>query len=648
MVLLGLVLGAAGILFCSRVYNPFGDSVESPLVLIPDDMDFVVYVPDFPTFMGEVRERDFVTALDGHPGFQGFLKTKGARESGLVDTLRKVFRSLDDAAGRVPLGLELMGDVSGTEVIVAGYFPEKKDGELRFMAVFQPGAWKTIAGVNILLDETLCDWFVSDALEAEGIGIEHRRDQVKLAFPDWNQDLWITRIADTVLVSTEERQLARIHGAVLKDGLPESPAPRYFPLQNASGDFHAQVLARRRKADTYLELEKQLLDLWGPEDLDLVEATLPRVGSVDMVVELHIGSGIGVALSGGLGDQKEDDVSAVLEPFTKDDLEEVMDGYRRFLPKEVFGILHLHAPLGRLTQRLFSREDIFPFEEQKLLDDYLASTPVFGSRVAFFETLSRHSESATSIVFFTQPREMFSDQAKPGYAVVVRAKDIEGLKRLLARLQREIVQTNGEGPVTQLFHETKGGVELYKPVLQANVIDDPRVTIPGLAIADGHLLISNFYPMLKVLPEVLAGTHPSMKDHDGFQSALSYAPDDLLLAGLLDHDRLEPYLDQSVSGWAHQHSTPTNDDFEQWIIEGRNLGVKQDMKPGPELEGFADRYRNRKHEAAIQVELPRRRAEARRHVDYFRGLLTSTGFFVEIQGGEVKIQLRIDPKHQGQ
>ena len=271
VVLLGLVLGAAGILFCSRVYNPFGDSVESPLVLIPDDMDFVVYVPDFPTFMGEVRERDFVTALDGHPGFQGFLKTKGARESGLVDTLRKVFRSLDDAAGRVPLGLELMGDVSGTEVIVAGYFPEKKDGELRFMAVFQPGAWKTIAGVNILLDETLCDWFVSDALEAEGIGIEHRRDQVKLAFPDWNQDLWITRIADTVLVSTEERQLARIHGAVLKDGLPESPAPRYFPLQNASGDFHAQVLARRRKADTYLELEKQLLDLWGPEDLDLVE-----------------------------------------------------------------------------------------------------------------------------------------------------------------------------------------------------------------------------------------------------------------------------------------------------------------------------------------------------------------------------------------
>ncbi|MEE2711707.1 MAG: hypothetical protein VX913_02935, partial [Planctomycetota bacterium] len=67
---LGVLLGVLAVLFFSNIHNPFGEQIESPLVLIPDSADFVLSIPDFPEFLGKLRDRPFVESLDDHDGFQ--------------------------------------------------------------------------------------------------------------------------------------------------------------------------------------------------------------------------------------------------------------------------------------------------------------------------------------------------------------------------------------------------------------------------------------------------------------------------------------------------------------------------------------------------------------------------------------------------
>ena len=125
--LLGALLGALGIFFVSRIYNPFGDHVESPLVLIPDDADFVLSIPDFPSFLGEMRDKPLVDALTEHAGFQRFLRRPFMKKRRLVADLRKAFEAIDKAQSSMPAGLSLLGDVSGRHVLVSGYVPGAED-----------------------------------------------------------------------------------------------------------------------------------------------------------------------------------------------------------------------------------------------------------------------------------------------------------------------------------------------------------------------------------------------------------------------------------------------------------------------------------------------------------------------------------------
>ena len=166
------------------------------------------------------------------------------------------------------------------------------------MLVFQPGSWKALAGVNVLLDESLYDRFVRDELESQGVVVDHRRDLAVMKLPDNGPELWIARIADTVLVSTEERQLARIRNWVEKNGLPEEPASRYLALRDPIGDFEAHFLVRRKKADQGLKLEETLLEQWGRGNLDLAESLFPRLAGDDIIVELKLGRGVGTAIQG--------------------------------------------------------------------------------------------------------------------------------------------------------------------------------------------------------------------------------------------------------------------------------------------------------------------------------------------------------------
>ena len=659
---LGVLLGVLAVLFFSHIHNPFGEQIESPLVLIPESADFVLSIPDFPDFLGKLRDRPFVESLDDHDGFQAFLKTKAARDTGVVDALRAGFAALDEVGTSLPLGLDLLGDVSGTHVLVCGYLRDRvagsrpdvigkkkprSDADVRFMLVFQPDSWKSLAGVNILLDETLCGWFMRDSIESQGLRIEHRRDLAMIELPAETpgaspRQLWITRIADTVLVSTEERELARIFNFVQQKGLPRSPASRYQSLRDRYGGAQAKLLFRRKRMDRYLKHKERLLALWGSATLNFAESLLPRMGGEDMVVELDVGRGFGMAFAGQVGAEKKGDLSTVLRPFSAPALRADHGALKDFLPNQVFATIRLEAPLGEVCEVLIKRDNLFTAEDRKDLREMFQAVPGLGGLEGLLRKLTEVTEPELTVAFFKQDREVLAEEAEPGQAIVAPITDEAGLRQLLSLIDRDVQNRRGEGTIKQIYTEERGGVSLYKPVLTSGVVDDPRVTIPGLAIVDGHLVITNFFPFLRDIPKVLAGTMEPMGGA-GFDVALSYAPQSMLFAAVIDNGRLQPYLEQSAPGWAFLQTSPTQDDMGAWREEFAARAVKQGIPKGTrQFSDFVDSAFRRRYADLTEVQREAKLRGIEEHLQHFDGLIRGTGLFVETGTGDVRMSLRIE------
>ena len=97
-----------------------------------------------------------------------------------ADTLRTAFRELNKISVSLPFGLSLLGDVSGTGVVVAGYLPEESRApsaagkpvspdDLRFMAVLQPKSWLAVAAAN-----GITIWTITKVDRALGEPVEFR------------------------------------------------------------------------------------------------------------------------------------------------------------------------------------------------------------------------------------------------------------------------------------------------------------------------------------------------------------------------------------------------------------------------------------------------------------------------------------------
>ena len=166
--------------------------------------------------------------------------------------------------------------------------------------MIRPNSWLSVAGVNVLLDKTLYGWFLRGEVEKDGTEVEHYRDSVRIRPRRLGRDFFVTRIADTIIVSTEGQQLSRIHNAVTLSGLPIAPHARYQRLipefQTRLAD--AIVLARRGAVDQELRVDRTLRELWGADTLDLAESSFPRLGGEDVLVDERAGA---VAEVGGAG-----------------------------------------------------------------------------------------------------------------------------------------------------------------------------------------------------------------------------------------------------------------------------------------------------------------------------------------------------------
>ncbi|HYC77855.1 MAG TPA: hypothetical protein VEI02_09525 [Planctomycetota bacterium] len=644
----GVLLGLLAVVFVSRVYNPFGATLgDRPLlVLTPPDADAVLYAPRLPDVLGGLEERPFLRALDASQGFQQFLQSDFARQTGALEALKRSWQEFQNLRRSRPFGLDLIGDVSGDEVALASWAPQTDAGKPDWLASFRPKKWTVLAAVNVLVDRGLSDRFLKEKLAARGVQVEHARDFATLTLADGTR-LHVARVRDAVLVGTRDSELARLKTAADRDSIPAAPIERYRALTEDSADTRREVrlLARRDLADARLGVSDRLTALWGEGDVRLLQAALPRLGGDDLAIRLAVDEDLRLALRTAEAPPSLDDLAPAYGRFTRDRLLAAFDADAPFLPASTFAVGRFEVAVKRFLTALFGRREIFSVADRSNLADALAAIPEFGSLDGLSTRLDDLCDGGLTLGFFRQDRESL-DKTTPGYAAVLSLRDESRMRGLFDAL-RERVRLGGEGgrkqAVKDLVHSKSGDADLYELVLASGVVDDPRVTQIGFAVARGRLVVTNWFPSLRDLGARLAGSADDAADAPGLERAFAFAPDAMRTAWATDFERLYAWFDQSAEGWAVQRTTPGARAMIEWRRAADQAAEQAGLKVG--TQDF-EKFSNDAYEKRVEQESRVRRPEVRRRIqgylDQFRGLARQIGVFVGDAGSDLELRLALE------
>jgi hypothetical protein len=637
---IGVLLGLGAVIFCARIYNPFeaGLGERSLLVVTPPDADFVLFVPHVPDVLGRIRDRGFVKVLDEHRGFQEFLGSDFARRTGALEALRKAFAELDALRAARPLGLDLLGDVSGDELVLAGWAPEAPGGAWDFLATFRPRSWLVLAGVNIAVDRDLAERFVVPNA-APGVKFEHARDSAVVTLPQ-GRSFAFARVRDTVFVGTRPLEVARLKTRLERERLPDAPAARYRLLDEGAAEARSEVraLVRRTTGDEQLGLTQRLQELWGEKDVRLVQALLPRLGGEDLTARLHIDDEFILRMNAPEGQSALDDLAAAYQPFARLRLERAFAEDAAFLPAGTFAFARFELALPQFLAALFRRSEIFSPADLSLLRDGLATVPEFGTIEGFTQRFADLCDGGMTLGFFTQDREGGSRPA-PGFAAVFSLRNEESLRALAETLRERVRRGAGDGrrqAVKDLVFTKSGDADLYEIQLPEGVLDHPDVTKLGFAIARGRFVFTNWAPALRDLGARLGGGGPSAESSEGLRRAFVYAPETVRAAWVLDPAAMYRWFDQSVDGWATLQTSDTGKKQLLWNAEAERQARAAGLKAGtPEFMDFVRKAYDNLYNQETRVRRPELKRQMQRYLDQFRDLGRCVGIFI---GGRGEIE----------
>ncbi len=650
-VILGILLGTICVVAMRKVYNPFESGLgdTSLVALVPEDADLVLSVPHVPRFLGELRDREFVKRLEQADGFQNFLKSPYANRTGAVRAVSSAFAQLDRLRASRPLDLELWGELSGEELAVVGYAPQKTEDQWRVLVMFRPGSWKVLAAVNCLIDSDIGGLkTVTSELERQGITVQERlRDSITLKIDRFGL-VSIARVRDAVLFGTDVRRLQRLKADIDRDGLPHRPKDRYAPLaaKTAASQKEIRAIVNRSIADAQLDLSRNLDEQWGPDNVALTQAILPRIAGTDLFVRLVVDDFTQLSIKTMEGIAKPADLSPAYQPFPKDVAVEALRRSAPLLPASTFAFGHFEVDTRRFLAALFQRPEVFSRADLSALNDALSSLREIKTVDGLVEAIDDTCHGSLSLAFFKQDREPL-DNSEPGVATVFELKDEARLRTLIAAIQEQVrvgADPAKKGGLKGIVPSKSGEIDLFELVLPDGIVDDYRVTKPGFAISKGMIVCTNYFPTLREAAKAGNLFLADSPTREILERALATSPDDLRMAWAVAGTSMYSYFDQSVEGWATKRTTPSAVVERAWRTKAESDARARGLRPDtPEFTKSVEHAYEREAEAMTGPQRRAERAKLQQYLDYFRDLVETADVTVANSDG-LDLTLRVDLK----
>ena len=127
------------------------------------------------------------------------------------------------------MSLEILGDLSGSQVVLAGTLPKDSSEVFTFIAAIKPQSALAMLAVNAILHPHLCDLFAASSLE--GATVEHFNWGAKISFQEGAETIsfGLARVESAVLIGTDFKSIARIVKQAKISGVPQEPITRLGP-----------------------------------------------------------------------------------------------------------------------------------------------------------------------------------------------------------------------------------------------------------------------------------------------------------------------------------------------------------------------------------------------------------------------------------
>ncbi|MEZ6196375.1 MAG: hypothetical protein R3F20_11715 [Planctomycetota bacterium] len=658
---LGVLLALTLIFVFRNVYDPFAEDVPDLKVFLPADLDWVIECEDLPTVLDELENSEFFAALDAHPGFREFMTSPTMRDLSALQRLRDGLRELHrlESSFELPVDVELIGDLSGRQLVLGGYAPEAgadPDAVPGFVAAIRPDSRWGQVFVNVLCHETLATTFISDRLpDAE---LRHRNWGVEIEFAAQGKPmvLGIARIESAILAGTDLDLLVRIAKQTRAEGVPLVAPSRYldrWAWDEAAPGSSLRLLLSRRYAESEVSLlDRWLAPMWGPDMARVFEGLFPELnaGGADAIsaefdreARLRWESDATTRTSRSLFGAARD----LDRPAIRRQIDEVLAR----LSSVVFGYGYIDAAPGQIVRRVLEDPRLVDADKRALWFEELAANVPRFARAApapgvapdlvpdLREEFDRLFAPGVGMLLFQKERSDEEVDSGPGIAAVFRVRDRAAFDDFLAEISTAL-----DGADMQAFDRVDWEDAVLWRITKTAFLDDPINNRPGFALVGEWLIVTNWFRLLGAMPSVAAGGVEAFGEgpRRELEDLLDRAEPTSRAFLYLDASRFHDFMEIAKEGWIRDRAEITEQEkgleYRRLELEATKAGIAP-----IEREVWIDRAYER---WKITMQRERNPDTIRREIDrtlgWFRGVFGR--LFATVGRGEdrLRFELRLD------
>jgi hypothetical protein len=430
LILVAVAYGAFATLF----FNPLeSDLDEDVAALVPRDVDFFVAKADLGGAFDSFPRLSVLDQLEQKPAWTSFTASPQGKKLAQDLQIEPTLARLREAVAQLPLGIQPQDAFGGRDLAIAGYF-RGPDLALADWAVYGRSNWAGKLAAAALDHPKLL------RLDERGLVVEEHEGSVAVSGPQIPRKIFVTRIQDVVILSTQADLPKKAHDLVARgfeDSFFQSAA--YYdwvqkPVSRSAERDELEFYVDARKAIESLQLPKAWPDAKSQEFTTSMLGRIFQLGSVkDVIGFLGIDQGISLDLHGDLSSEQITPEQERLYRTRGIERDALLGEAARLAPRDTALFVYLHAPVADLLNMMLASCE--PALRQNL-EDQMRNTGKYPSLAKLVAELDASLKDRAALIL--RPNDYpadpdgppHDDAPVPAMALVLWPKDVEPLNAL--------------------------------------------------------------------------------------------------------------------------------------------------------------------------------------------------------------------------
>lgn len=530
--LLILVVVAYGA-FATLFFNPMESDLDADVAaLVPRDVDFFVAKADLGKAFDTFPRLSVLDRLEKKPAWSSFVDSPQGQKLAQDLQISATLARLREAVAQIPLGIQPQEAFGGRDLAIAGYF-RGADLAQADWAAYGRSNWAGKLAAAALDHPGLL------GLEERGLVVEELEGCVGVSGAGIPRKVFVTRIQDVVIVSTQADFPHKAHALVAKgyeDSFFQSAA--YYdwiqkPVSRNADRDEFEFYVDTRKAIESFQLPKAWPDAKSPDFTTSMLGRVFQLGSLkDAIGVLGIDQGLALDLHGDLSSEQITPEQERLYRTRGIERDALLGEAARLAPRDSALFVYLHAPVADfLNMMLASCEPAL----RQNLEDALRNTGKYPNLAKLVAELDASLKNRAALII--RPNDYppdpegppHNDAPVPAIALVLWPKNVEPLNALrqLIGEQGSKFGLQGRGPNDPgFFKNMEAGYETRE--YWSHLIDGTGIIVTANA-ADLTIVTNSLGMMGHLLKTYTqrSDKYPSLADDSRFhalvQSALPQA-----------------------------------------------------------------------------------------------------------------------------